>query len=188
MKKVGIIIISALLALLLIVVSVNSLSKSSKKGSTQPTNVVQSSQTQQNSHVQSNQVQNNNTQNSNTQASANITATEIPATPKAEVGDLDKGASLSEEEVITMTELNLDTVPYKNKYITESCSISDKKAYFSDNQIYYSVKIYLKEVDKTIDYYVGYSTYNALKVNDKITVEYESFDNGIVSITSISNR
>lgn len=178
----------ALLAVLLIVVSINSVSKTKKKT---PTNVVQSSQSQQ---VQNGQIQNNQAatdqmqQITQTQEAITTEPTEIPATPKAEIGDLDKGNSLSEEEVITMNELDLSTVPYQNKYITESCTITNKKAYFSANQIYYSLKIHLKEVNKTIDYYVGYSTYNALEVNDKITVEYESFDNGIVSITSISNR
>lgn len=183
MKKVGIIIIGLLLAVLLMIVSVNSVGGT--KSGTQNTNVVQSST---NTQVQ------NSTQVIQVTATPEVTSeptaepTEEPAEPKAEIGELDKGTAMSEEEVITMTELNLDTVPYKNKYTTESCTITDKKAYFSANQIYYSLKIHLKEANKTIDYYVGYSTYNALELNDKITVEYESFDNGIVSITSISNR
>lgn len=170
MKKIGIIIMGVLLAVLLFVVSIKSIGGSIKNN--RSNNNISSTQTAQ--------------ENKKVVKSTEQTPVATPiATAKAEIEDADKGTVISEEEIITMKELDLSTVPYSNKYSTELCTILDKKAYYSENQIFYSLKIFIKSIGKNLDYYVGYSTYNAFKVNDKVIVEYEKFDNGIVSITSI---
>lgn len=171
MKKIGIIIMGVLLAILLFVVSIKSIGGSIKNNKSNSNSVSSTQIVQENKKVVK-----------STEQAPVVTPI---VTAKAEIEGADKGTTMSEEEILTMKELDLSTVPYSNKYSTESCTIVDKKAYYSENQIFYSLKIFIKSINKNLDYYVGYSTYNAFKVNAKVTVEYEKFDNGIVSITSI---
>lgn len=169
MKKIGIIVISALVTLLLLVVTIgNSISNRGSK--------TQQANTSVNTEV-----------NRSTPRKESV-KTEVPVTPRSEMSNIDSGTMSSDSpNIIDMEEVNIDSVPYTNKYETGYATVLRKESYMSNKQLYHSVVFSLEtENNIEVNYFMGYSSYNSIEVGDRMLLEYEKFSNGFISIVSIS--
>lgn len=167
MKKIGVIIISVLLSVLLIFVTFDGVMSTEKQKKPVQTTKPQATITKEPEAIKTEGVLPTNTPEADSSEKENTTSIEYPN---------------------GLEEVDINSIPYTNKYITDDVRVSSKNVYTDGGQLYYQITFTTVDTSKkeeTFKYFVSYSTYNSYALGDMLSIEYEHFGGRIISVNAI---
>ena len=195
MKKAWIIIIGVCFAILLILVTVKN--KSDSKSNSQKIAVTSIPDKEIEIETSPTPYSNNTTQNFkepdinkiNIIEDIKVTVTPtIKPSPTVEPTKEVKKEEINNSIKKELLEIDINTVPYKNNINTADVIVSEKHVYLYNSQLLYEIIFKMSDdasYKDSIVYYVSYDNYNSFILGEMYTIEYEQFNNGVLSVNKL---
>lgn len=191
MKKIGVVILAILLTILLLIATINDVSCSRKKSNnssiseTSKTNVIINEKQLENSEIIKDPIVDVPiaTVSPTPTITVIVTPTIVLDSPSNDTVVVPK-----EIERKNYVEVDINTIPYSNEYNTVKTKLTARKTFTDGVQIFYVLVLTPIEKIKSLEafnYYVSYETFNSCTLGSTFMVEYELFDNNILSINNL---